>query len=74
MKTYIRVLLCGVLIFYLGLHNGYLAVFKGKSSQPLYCFERTSDIFPGPDQQALRQGIPFSRRDELARLLEDYLS
>ena len=62
------------LLYYLGLHNGQLAIFRNNTAQPLEVFPYSSDIFPEADRAALKKGIPFQDSQTLHRLLEDYLS
>jgi len=62
------------MLYYLGLHNGQLAIFKHNASQPLEVFPYSAQVFPETDRAALEKGIPFQNARELHRLLEDYLS
>ena len=62
------------LLCYLGVHNGFLALWDDSKSEPLHVFPYRADIFPQADQQALRHGIPIPSQEELSRLLEDYFS
>ena len=59
---------------YLGLHNGYLALFDTQQAQPLMVLPYRAEIFPIEDQKALQSGIPYQTQEELTRLLEDFLS
>lgn len=72
MKKYASALI--LLICYLGLHNGHLALFAGRGTQPYQVFPYSSAIYPKLDQDALKEGIPFQSQSELTALLEDYLS
>ena len=66
----LTVLLCG----YLGVHNGYLALWQNGGSAPDRIFPRQICIYPLKDQLALKKGIPFSTQESLTQLLEDFLS
>ena len=59
---------------YLGLNNGYLALYDDSNTQPLMVLPYCAQMYPAQDQQALTQGIPFENQQELARILEDFLS
>ena len=59
---------------YLGLCDGHIALFHGTSAEPQIVFPYSAELLPWQDQQALKKGIPCPTREELARLLEDYLS
>ena len=58
----------------LGIHDGYIALWKGSSAQPLQVFPVRVRMLPPADRQALENGIPISGEQELQQLLEDYLS
>lgn len=62
-----------VLSLYLGLHQGHLAIFSREDGLQTTLPYRVA-LFPRLDQQALSDGIPFCSREELQRLLEDFLS
>ena len=61
-------------VCYLGLHNGYLAIFDDESNDPLMVFPYQGKNYPAKDQIALNQGIPYQTQEELSNLLEDFLS
>lgn len=65
--------LLAVLVCWLGLHNGHLAVF-GDGPEPLLVLPYREELFSQDDRQKLREGIPFENEEELTRLLQDYLS
>lgn len=74
MKRYRRLytlILCG---FLLGIHDGRVALWKDDDPQPLQVFPYQASLLPEADQQALRRGIHAETPQELAGLLEDYLS
>ena len=70
MRCFLAFLLAG----YLGLHNGYLALWNHGSNAPAHIFPYREETYSYADRAALNQGIPFQSRDELSRLLEDYFS
>lgn len=72
MKRYTISLL--LLIYYLGLHNGQLTIWKDDSREPLRIFPYSAEVFPEADRKALAKGIPFSSQSDLTKLMEDYLS
>lgn len=61
-------------ICYLGIHNGYLALFDSAVSGPLMILPYHAQLYPETDQQALKKGIVYNSPEELSRLLEDFLS
>ena len=71
-KKHIFLLL--TIIGYLGVHNGYLALYDDTRGQPLMVLPYQVDIYPAEDRRALTQGIPFDSQEALTRILEDFLS
>lgn len=67
-------LLLLLIIGYLGLHNGQLALFESGKTVPDTVLPYRAELFPEADQKALQNGIPFSSESELNRLMEDFLS
>lgn len=59
---------------YLGLYNGYLALWNYTDNNPDHIFPYRAETYSDADKHALEQGIPYRTRAELTRLLEDYLS
>lgn len=59
---------------YLGISNGNLAIFRDGQTVPLMVLPYKAEKYPEKDQQLLKEGIHFSTNDELAQLLEDYMS
>lgn len=75
MRKWKRYFACLILLMgYLGLHNGYLALFEDGSSEPSLILPYKAELYPQADQEALKQGIPYETQEELTRLLEDFLS
>ena len=62
------------LIFLLGTHNGYIALWKEESPQPIKVFPYRVEMLPLADQKALEKGIRIDSDRLLAAYLEDYLS
>ena len=60
--------------FLLGIHDGYIALWKNSSAEPVQVFPRQVRMLPPADQQALEKGIRISEEQQLQQLLEDYLS
>ena len=67
----IALLLLGL---YLGLHNGYLALWKTGDTEPEQVFPFRASQYPKLDQKALENGIPIEDTEALKKLLEDFLS
>jgi len=62
------------LIFLLGNHKGYLALWKEDRLEPYQIFPVKVESLPEADQEALGKGIRARSDLELAGLLEDFLS
>lgn len=60
--------------FLLGVQNGRVALWRDGCSQPVQVFPYLAENLPAADRKALEQGIRLESREELIRLLEDYLS
>ena len=71
-KRIMSLLLCAVC--YLGIHNGYLALFDSSQQGPVMILPYKEELYPQKDRDALRKGIIYSSPEELTRLLEDFLS
>ncbi|MBE6982288.1 MAG: hypothetical protein E7437_08210 [Ruminococcaceae bacterium] len=67
-------LLFFLLACYLGLHNGHLALFAEDASEPLLILPHKAEMYSQEDQKKLAQGIPYDSEEELAQILEDFLS
>lgn len=63
-------LICGYL---LGIHNGYLTLWREPDPQPLHSFYVRAEDLPPADQVLLRRGIRIKGDRELYAVLEDYL-
>ena len=71
-KQYLQTAL--LLGFLLGIHNGYIALWKDGDAQPVQVYPYKAAHLPVSDQMALEKGIVTESETELAQLLEDYLS
>ena len=69
-----KVLISFMIIFLLGTHNGYIALWKEGSEQPIKVFPYRAEMLPPADQKALSKGIRIDSDHLLAAYLEDYLS
>lgn len=70
-------LVSGVILLiglYLGIHNGYLALFQTGSQTPELMLPYRAAVYPKIDQQKLSEGIAIESPQHLKRLLEDFLS
>ena len=68
-------LLAGTLLgLYLGISDGYLAIFQTGKVLPEQVLPYSREVFTEDDQVRLERGIPFSTDAELSRLLEDFTS
>lgn len=74
MKRYPLALSLLCLGFLLGVYEGKVALWIDGFSKPYYISEYSVRLLPPADQQRLEQGIKVRSREELNRLLEDYLS
>ena len=63
-----------LLSFYLGLYNQQLAIYDCRKSHPVMILPYRAELYPEADQNRLRDGIPCTTNNELARLLEDFIS
>ena len=59
---------------FLGIQNGYVALWDTTDTQPLKVFPYRVESYPLSDQQALKKGIPVSGPEQLQQLLEDLTS
>ena len=60
--------------FLLGIHDGYIALWKDQDPEPVKVFPYKASNLPEADQRLLKRGISISQDSELTKLLEDYLS
>ena len=60
--------------FLLGISDGRIALWKDGQADPVKVFPYRAETLPLADQQALENGIHLDSKEDLIRLLEDYLS
>ena len=60
--------------FLLGVHEGYIALWRSGQEEPLQVFPYRAEMLPRPDREALLEGIRIEDGTDLANILEDYLS
>ena len=67
---------CFILIFsfLLGISDGYISLWIDDQPKPVYVSSYKAENLPVADQQALEKGIHVHSKEELIRLMEDYLS
>ena len=70
-RLFSLVLLLG---FFLGVHNGYIALWDDDDPTPLYTFPKTVSSLPVLRQEELKKGVPIRSGYELVEILKDYLS
>lgn len=63
-----------VLGFLLGIHNGQIALWRDEDPEPIKVFPYSAQMLPVADRRALEEGIRFETKEDLLRLMEDYLS
>lgn len=63
-----------IFAFILGSHEGFVALWRSPGGEPDQVFPYSVSSLPRADQQRLEKGIVIESREELMRLLEDYLS
>ena len=70
-----QLLYCALMMTYLlGIKDGYIALWKDISPEPVHIFPYQASMLPEKDQQALQKGIRIKEDSQLVKLLEDYLS
>ena len=62
------------LTFLLGVHDGYIALWKEGSPEPAEVFPYKASLLPEADQKRLEKGIRIESKKDLLELMEDYLS
>lgn len=72
MNKLLRLLL--LLLLVLGSWEGRVALLDTGTGQPLRVYPYSLSSLPEADQLSLASGIPVTNEQELARMLEDYLS
>ena len=70
-RIFYSILLMG---FLLGIHNGYIALWKNDDPEPAKIFPYKASLLPPEDQRRLEQGIKFENSADLSQILEDFTS
>lgn len=60
--------------FLVGIHDGYVAIWKDEDPQPVYVSPISADALPEQDRQALEKGIHLPNAEALTKAIEDYCS
>lgn len=63
-----------IFAFILGSHEGFIALWEDSRTEPLQVYPYLVSSLPPDDQIRLKEGIHIASEQELAELLEDYLS
>ena len=74
MKKILTALCLFLLAGYIGIHNGKIAIWMDGSEKPAKVLPYSAELLPKADQEALRKKIPFEDVQDLAELVQDYLS
>ena len=62
------------LTFLLGIHDGYIALWKDGAAEPAEVFPYKAEFLPEADRVRLEKGIRIEDKKQLIQLMEDYLS
>ena len=63
-----------ILCFLLGIQDGHIALWKEGTDEPIEVFPFRAEMLPLADRIELEKKIKISSCEELAHLMEDYLS
>ncbi|MBE6926435.1 MAG: hypothetical protein E7461_06285 [Ruminococcaceae bacterium] len=74
MKNLRNILLILLLILYLGVYDGKVALLRGGHRVPVQVYEHDASLYPPEAQRVLEDGIPIRNQRHLNELLEAYLS
>ncbi|MBQ3000467.1 MAG: hypothetical protein IJD63_01825 [Oscillospiraceae bacterium] len=74
MKKFRHILPILLLILYLGVYEGKVALLRGGHSVPVQIYSHDASLYPPEARQALEEGIPIRNQRHLDALLETYLS
>ena len=74
MKKLRNILPLVLLILYLGVYEGKVALMRGGHSTPVQVYPRDAALYPAKERQALKDGIPIRDQTHLNDLLRHYLS
>lgn len=59
---------------YLGLQQGYLALWQDGSAEPIAVYPYHISLYPETDKELLEKGIPISSKPDFSKCIEDYFS
>ena len=71
---YEKLLAALALSFLLGVHDGYIALWKDGNPEPAEVFPYKAELLPETDRKRLEAGIRINSKQDLLELMEDYLS
>ena len=71
-KRLLYTLMC--LSLYLGMHQGYLALWREGYTEPEKVYPYPISLYPKMDKDLLEKGIPIRSKAELSQRIEDYTS
>ncbi len=74
MKFFRRIFPILVLILYLGVYDGKVALLRGGHTVPVQIYMHDAALYPPKEREALENGIPIRNQRHLNELLETYLS
>ncbi len=63
-----------LLLGYLGIYSGRLALWQENDPDPSHIFPYPDQSYSDTDRELLRAGIPYTSKQELTGLMEDYFS
>lgn len=61
-------------VYLLGIHKGYVAIWKDEDPEPMVVTEMPADLLPAEDAAKLAAGIRLPNDYPLSKVLEDYCS
>ena len=62
------------LTFLLGVHDGYIALWRSGEPEPAEVFPYRVEYLPEADRKMLEEGIKITSMKQLNQFMEDYLS
>ena len=74
MKRFRNILPILLLILYLGVYDGKVALLRGGHRVPVQIYGHDATLYPPEAREALENGIPIRNQRHLNELLERYLS
>ena len=74
MKRYHLLSILFLFGFLLGIHQGKVAIWKDDDPEPMRVFPYSAQLLPPADRRALEEGLRFESKEDLIRVITDYLS